>query len=107
MTKFQIHGDNIVECERTLDLIVRALGIPPTTPLYPSGSPLTPTYALTTPDGKSSFEFTFLPGFGRWDVDIRDMIRRRGGKLREAADAIVARPGLLMRTFYPVELRPG
>lgn len=89
MHSYQIHGDNIVECERTLDLIAKALRIPHETELYPTGSPLTPTYTLITPDGGHTFNFTLLPGFGRWAVDIREMIRKRGGRLREAADAIV------------------
>lgn len=88
---YRIHGDNIVECERTLEFIARALGFPPSSTFMPSGSPLTPTYSLQPTGTKESFRFTFLPGYGRWDTDIREVIRRRGGRLREQADAIVCR----------------
>jgi hypothetical protein len=87
--RYQIHGDNIVECERTLDLIMQALEIPQDTILRPSGSPLAPTFTISTPDGSHRFEITFLPGFGRWNIDINEMMRKRGGRLREAADVIV------------------
>jgi hypothetical protein len=91
MLSFRIHGDNIVECERTLDLVARALGIPPSQPLVPSGSPLAPTYTLTPPDSAESMQFTFFPGYGRWDTNILEIIHQRGGVLREAADAIISR----------------
>jgi hypothetical protein len=32
---------------------------------------------------------TLYPGFGRWNHDILELIRRRGGTLREAADVII------------------
>lgn len=87
---FRIHGDNVVECERTLDLIVAALA--PLAPelVGPVGSPACPTYALVMP-GQRDLHLTFLPGYGagRWKGDIIDAVRRRGGVLREAADAIV------------------
>jgi hypothetical protein len=35
------------------------------------------------------WEFTFFPGFGRWKEDILQLVRNRGGSLREAADAII------------------
>jgi len=91
MPDYRIHGDNIVECERTLELIALALNISPHSHLVPSGSPLTPTYELTPPGSKEVYRFTFLPGYGRWDTDILEVVRRRGGTLREAADAILCR----------------
>ena len=91
MPDFRIHGDNIVECERTLELIARALNIPPDAHLVPTGSPLTPTYTLVPPGSKDPYRFTFYPGYGRWDTNILEVVRRRGGTLREAADAVVCR----------------
>lgn len=91
MREYQIHGDNIVECERTLELIVRALDVDTKSALRPVGSPLTPTYTLATRLAAEQYCFTFLPGYGRWDVNILEVIRRRGGRLREAADAIICR----------------
>jgi len=39
----------------------------------------------------NSFHFTFYPGFGRWNEDILQLVRERGGVLREAADIIITR----------------
>jgi hypothetical protein len=89
MPDFRIHGDNIVECERTLQLIGRALQVENIDTLRPTGSPLTPKFELTTTLSKETYNFTFLPGYGRWEKDILDFIRSRGGCLREAADAIL------------------
>lgn len=91
MPDFRIHGDNIVECERTLELIARALNIPRDAHIIPKGSPLTPTYTLIPPGSKEPYLFAFYPGYGRWDTNILEVVRRRGGTLREAADAIVCR----------------
>lgn len=91
MPEFRIHGDNIVECERTLELIARALGVSSDAHLVPTGSPLTPTYTLVPPGSKDPFRFTLYPGYGRWDTNILEVVRRRGGTLREAADAVVCR----------------
>jgi len=91
MPDYKIHGDNIVECERTLDLIAQALCVPETEQSLPEGSPLTPTFTITTPLSPSPFRFTFLPGYGRWDKDILEIIRQRGGCLREATDAIICK----------------
>ena len=88
---YRIHGDNIVECERALELISRALRIPYDNEWLPVGSPLTPTYSLTPTNSIDTFRFTFFPGYGRWDVDILNVVRSRGGRLREAPDAIVCR----------------
>lgn len=88
---FHVHGDNIVECERTLDLIIGAFADARPTLDGPIGSPACPTYGLRI-DGEPTLLFTFLPGYGaaRWDSDVLDAVRRRGGVLREAADAVVA-----------------
>src|SRR6266511_6226478 len=91
MPDYRIHGDNIVECERTLKLIIQALQGNISAPLRPTGSPLAPTYAMTPPFASEPYRFTFLPGYGRWDQDIREVVRRRGGQLREATDAIICR----------------
>ena len=48
MPDFRIHGDNIVECERTLEFIARALSIRPNSHIVPFGSPLTPTWTFAS-----------------------------------------------------------
>lgn len=87
---FRLHGDNVVECERTLDLILAALASLNPKLVGPVGSPVCPTYGVMIP-GHPEIHLTFLPGYGggRWKSDILEAVRRRGGVLREAADAIV------------------
>ena len=87
---FAIHGDNIVECERTLHLIALALASDRPFMRGPFGSPTNPSFEFLLNDGKRSLAFVFFPGFGRWNVDIRQMIRGRGGIIREAPDVIVS-----------------
>ena len=91
MSDFHIHGDNIVECERTVDLIRRAFA--DVTQIFrgPFGIPLCPSYELTLELGGvvSPMLLRLYPGFGRWNHNILDHIRNRGGTLREAADAII------------------
>lgn len=86
---FHIHGDNIVECERTVEVIRDALADITRCFRGPYGSPVCPSYELTLNDVASSLELTLYPGFGRWNYNILDLVRRRGGTLREAADAII------------------
>lgn len=89
-TSFHIHGDNIVECERTLSLIENALGDKDYTTEGPFGSHVCPSFRLKPRGGGESLEFTFFPGYGRWNSDILQMIRNMGGTLREAADVILS-----------------
>lgn len=91
MAEYRIHGDNIVECERTLALIGRALNVPSDKALRPKGSPITPTFAFSRDNGTILDYVTLYPGYGRWDTDVLEEIRRRGGALREAADAVICR----------------
>ncbi len=91
MKIFHLHGDNIVECERTIDLIRKALGNELANFDGPNGSPVCPTYNITFADGTTPIEITLYPGFGkdRWNYNILELIRHQGGTLREAADVII------------------
>lgn len=91
MVDLRIHGDNIVECERTLDLVARALGITEAARLAPINSPVAPSVMVEVPTSGTRVKVTLLPGYSRWNRDILEMIALRGGKLREAADAIITR----------------
>ena len=84
MKTFSIYGDNIVECERMLALIRRALGAKSCTI---SGSVIAPTFILDTDRGK--YLFNFYPGFGRWEQDVVAAIRHSGGVLRENPDVFI------------------
>ena len=79
----RIHGDNIVECERTLKMIAESYNSTyelQNSPVY------FPKYAITTP--KCIFIIELLSGHGRWsDIDLGDIIYKSGGKLRESADS--------------------
>ena len=87
---FAIHGDNIVECERTLKLIERGLASRCISIQGPSGSPTNPSFRLIMDGGENTLEFVFFPGFGRWDVDIRQLLRGMGWVIREVPDAIIS-----------------
>lgn len=87
--KFNIHGDNIVECIRTFDYVVNSLGDLICNITGPNDSITCPVYIVTLVDRE--LQFQFLPGYGehRWNQDILYYIKSSGGRLREAADAIV------------------
>lgn len=86
---FNIHGDNIVECVRAFDYIVGGLGDLVQDIAGPSVSVTCPVYTVKL-EGRE-LVFQFLPGYGdrRWNQDVLAFIQRSGGRLREAADAIV------------------
>lgn len=86
---FHIHGDNIVECERTFDLIKTALADRLASITGPHGSPVCPEFELQLRTSKDTLHLTFYPGFGRWNHDIIQFVRERGGILREAPDVII------------------
>ena len=87
--KFHVHGDNIVECIRAFDYVVAGLGDLVCKVVGPDISITCPVYSVTLAD--CELQFQFLPGYGgrRWNQDILGFVKRSGGRLREAADAIV------------------
>ena len=77
----RIHGDNIIECERTLRLLSASLN---QEPKYVSqSSTYMPKYKL------GEFYIELLSGHGRWGVDIAQILANKGGVLREGADSYV------------------
>ena len=87
---FHIHGDNIVECLRVLHYIVSGLEDLVCNVAGPETSVTCPVYTVELADTK--LQFQFLPGYGghRWNQDILTFVKHSGGRLREAADAIVS-----------------
>jgi len=82
MRQLRIHGDNIVECERTLSLLSQVLK---TTPVLNPNSPLyLPIYEFG-----SKFQVELLSGYNRWGSDIATELMKNGGVLRECADAYI------------------
>lgn len=86
---FNIHGDNIVECERTFFLILNSFNDGNVKIEGPYQSAVCPTFRLQISEPRVTLIFTFFPGFGRWPQNILTLVRDRGGPLREAADAII------------------
>ena len=88
---FNIHGDNIVECVRAFEYVLAGLDTLVLDVAGPSLSVTCPVYTVTMPD--SVLQFQFLPGYGerRWNQDVLGFVKRSGGRLREAADAIITR----------------
>ena len=85
--KLRIHGDNIIECDRALDLLVQAYGgikRRKNTSLY------CPTFEVVLDDAVL-FDVTLLAGHGRWNVGIDEILAERGAPLREATDAYITR----------------
>ncbi|MFC1714365.1 hypothetical protein ACFL6S_11915 [Candidatus Poribacteria bacterium] len=83
----RIHGDNIVECERTIMLIAEAFSaqahrVP--SPLY------LPQYEIRN-CSETLFQVKLFPGHKQWGVNIQELLQSYGAPLREAADAIVTR----------------
>jgi hypothetical protein len=91
LSHFNIHGDNIVECVRAFDYVVSGLGDLVQEIVGPNLSVTCPVYAVKL-EGRELL-FQFLPGYGerRWNQDVLAFIQRSGGRLREAADAIISR----------------
>lgn len=90
---FHIHGDNIVECERTLELIQYALSDLIAATAGPSGSAVCPEFSISLRNAEPTLRFIFYPGFGRWNQDILSLVRQQGGPLREAPDVVISRVG--------------
>ena len=79
----RIHGDNIVECERTLKMIAEAYN----STFELLNSPVYfPKYAIKTKE--YLFVIELLSGHGRWsNIDLGDIVYKAGGRLRESADS--------------------
>jgi len=85
--KIRIHGDNIVECERSMHLIVESVLGSNAIISFPMGSVLNPTYEAKNDD--FILHIQYFPGYGRWEPDILDYIQSKGAVLREAADSVI------------------
>lgn len=77
----RIHGDNIIECERSLKLLSQALKVEPQ--YIQTSVPHMPTYLL------GNIQVDLLSGHGRWSVNIAEEMEKNGGILRESADSYV------------------
>lgn len=81
----RIHGDNILECERTLSFLLSALHVR-NCRLNPRSQVFKPCYCLQADDGES-FEVELLAGYDRWGIDLTGEILKQGGVLKETPDS--------------------
>jgi len=85
---FNIHGDNIVECERALMLCKKALKIDSFQ--FNNGSTVfCPSF--TSKNCLNKYSFTFFPGYGRWNKDILTLLHTEKNSLREAPDVVITK----------------
>jgi len=82
----RIHGDNIVECERTLLLLSQAFDNE--VHLIPESALYMPVYELEVNENET-LQIDLLAGHGRWGVNIATVLMNSGGVLREGADAYI------------------
>lgn len=83
--RLRFHGDNIVECDRCLELITEAYSAKAR--LLPS-DPYRPAFAVEK-DDRILFFVDLIPGHGRWQIDLQQVIRDHGAPLREATDVLL------------------
>jgi hypothetical protein len=83
----RIHGDNIIECDRCLDLIARAFSAK--VRLVPS-SPFRPSFDVLN-DDKVLFGIDLIPGHIRWGINLQQMFCDHGAPLREATDVVLTK----------------
>lgn len=90
MISINIHGDNIVECERAWMLVKKAIfnensmvsdTLPPV---------VSPKYVGSFNGKGEDVRVQFYPGYLRWSTNILNFVRDRGAMLREATDAIIS-----------------
>lgn len=96
MDKFRIHGDNIVECEKILNVFKRVIN--PTKFEYSLKSPAVINYYVEFNFKESDIkcEFDLIPGFNksrrqRWKKNIFDVLKNNGSFLNETPDAIISK----------------
>lgn len=84
-TPLRIHGDNIIECERMLSLIANSFSATVHRVVSP---PYLPQYEIRD-RSKLLFTVELLAGYGRWKINLQEILQSYGAPLREATDAIV------------------
>jgi len=85
--KLRIHGDNIIECERTLKLI--GLAYQGDVKLK-SHNIYMPLYSIIN-ENNETFEVELLAGHERWNVNFNNELTKYGAPLREATDAYITK----------------
>lgn len=81
----RIHGDNIVECDRCLTLIGDIFS--GEIRLLPS-APYRPSFAISK-SGRDIIVADLIPGHGRWEFNLQQLLQNHGAPLREATDVLL------------------
>lgn len=82
----RIYGDNIIECERAVRLISEAFN---GTYSYVDSPLFVPIFRISNDD--ICIDVELFPGYGRWSVNIQELLIKNGSPLREATDVLVTR----------------
>lgn len=96
MEYFRIHGDNIVECERILSLIISEVNPTNIEKKLLSPSTIVVDMEFTYLNSEYYWHFDLLPGFNksgrsRWDADILKTLHQNGSFLAETPDTIITK----------------
>ena len=83
-----VFGDNILECEQALSLVVEAVGSDPLHLRWVGGALYAPLYEISI-GAWVIMTAQLFPGYHRWDYDLQLQLRQRGAPLLEATDAVV------------------
>ena len=89
--KIRIYGDNILECERALSLMVDGIALEEghSKKEFIGGNLFVPTFKVT---GYNSYYITLFPGIqkDRWSSNVyEELVTGNGGLLSEGADALI------------------
>lgn len=85
--RLRIHGDNIIECERTLHLLSQAYK---TEIVRCSNILYFPSFKLINQNAIIA-EIELFAGHDRWNLNINNELAKHGATLREATDAYVTK----------------
>jgi len=85
--KLRIHGDNIIECERTLTLIALAFS---GKVAAKTKNLIIPSYSIQVLE-REIFDVELLGGHDRWNVNFNAELAKYGAPLREATDAYITK----------------
>ncbi|WWU64762.1 hypothetical protein QJR26_17445 [Clostridium baratii] len=91
--EIRIYGDNILECEKTLNLIYKSIKINSDSKkanlsFNDRSNLFCPSYTITT-NSKKLYKIQLFPGYNRWSSNILDKLTLLGASLTEGADSIV------------------
>lgn len=94
MTRFRIHGDNIVECERIAQIILNTLAPKEVGSYLLSPSTIAIEFRTIFADTLVEWRLELLPGFNkntkkRWRGNIFDSLKEAGSFFDETPDAII------------------